>query len=101
MLGGADASYLEVAQSIASLLGRRTKLRRIPAVVVVAGAQAALFLSPWNDREPLITPEIAALMTRDMLCRSEKAIHELGYRPAPLRSMLEDCCGWLGAEKLI
>jgi dihydroflavonol-4-reductase len=100
-LGGADASYLEVAQSIASLLGKRTKLRRFPAMLVVAAARAALLLSLWNDREPLITPEIAAFMSRDVLCRSEKAIRELGYHPTPLHTMLEDCYGWLKAEKLI
>ena len=100
-LGGADASYLEVAQSIASLLGKRTKLRRFPAMLVVAAARAALLLSLWNDREPLITPEIAAFMSRDVLCRSEKAIRELGYHPTPLHIMLEDCYGWLKAEKLI
>jgi dihydroflavonol-4-reductase len=101
LLGGADASYLDVAQSIASLLGRKTRLRRIPAVLVAAAARVSLLMSLWNDREPWITPEIAALMSRDMLCRSEKAIRELGYHPTPLHTMLEDCYGWLKAEKLI
>jgi dihydroflavonol-4-reductase len=101
LLGGADASYLDVAQFIASLLGRKTRLRRIPAVLVAAAARVSLLMSLWNDREPWITPEIAALMSRDMLCRSEKAIRELGYHPSPLHVMLEDCYGWLKAEKLI
>jgi dihydroflavonol-4-reductase len=101
LLGGADARYLEVAQSIASLLGKRTNLRRFPAVLVVAAARAALLLSLWNHREPLITPEIAAFMSRDILCRNEKAIRELGYQPTSLHTMLEDCYGWLKAEKLI
>jgi nucleoside-diphosphate-sugar epimerase len=101
LLGGADASYLEVAQQIASLLGKRPNFRRIPAPVVAAGARVAVLMSLWNAREPWITPEIAALMSRDVLCKSNKAIRELGYRPASLETMLEDSYRWLKTERLI
>jgi hypothetical protein len=36
-----------------------------------------------------------------MVCRSEKAERELGYKAASLQSILEDCRQWMVGEKMI
>jgi hypothetical protein len=48
-----------------------------------------------------VTPESAALLCANLVCRSDKAIRELGYRPTPLQTMLEDCYRWMVAEGLL
>ena len=48
-----------------------------------------------------MTPEKAALVTNDLVCSSAKAEGELGYRPASLTEMLEDCHQWMVQENLL
>ena len=47
-----------------------------------------------------MTPEGAAYLSADLICRHDKAVRELGYRAVPLRTMLEDCYRWMLAEGL-
>ena len=54
-----------------------------------------------RDKEPLVTAESAAFLSASLLCRSDKAIRELGYRVVPLRTMLDDCYQWMVAEGLL
>jgi hypothetical protein len=46
----------------------------------------------------MITPEAAAYLSAHLICRSDKAIRELGYTTVPLRSMVEDWYQWMKAE---
>ena len=101
LLGGADASYVEVVRIIGEMIGRDVSMRSVSARLFRAAAWAADFLPNWRVEEPNLTPEIAAFMSRDMLCRSDKAISELGYQPVPLHAMLGDCYRWLIAESII
>lgn len=101
LLGGADAPFAEVLQIVAELLGRPAPRRTLPAPVLRAIAAVAVLPSYVTRREPPITPENAYLVCRDELCRSDRAERELGYRPVPLRTMLEDAYGWLVAEGLL
>jgi dihydroflavonol-4-reductase len=48
-----------------------------------------------------VTPESAAFLSASLVCRSDKAVRELGYLPVPLRVMLEDCYQWLVAEGIL
>jgi hypothetical protein len=61
----------------------------------------SLWLSYLTRREPDLTPEKATLLSSELLCSSEKAERELGYRGVPLQTMLEDCHRWLLAEGLL
>jgi hypothetical protein len=59
----------------------------------------ALDLVSWlTGVEPVLTAEAAAYLSADMTCHSDKAIAELDYRPAPLRTMLDDCYAWLAEQ---
>ncbi len=58
-------------------------------------------ISAITRTEPLISEELAAIVTANIVCRSDKAMRELGYRPASVETMLKDCIDWMVAENLI
>jgi nucleoside-diphosphate-sugar epimerase len=95
ILGGADATFLEVVQQVAELLGRKAPSRPIPAWVAKMVGRLSLWGSYVTRREPDLTPEKATLLSGNLVCSCEKAERELGYRPVPLSTMLEDCHRWM------
>jgi nucleoside-diphosphate-sugar epimerase len=101
LLGGADATFLEMAQLIGKLLGRQTPSRTTPAFLSKSAARVALWGSYLTRREPDLTPEKASLLSSELVCSSAKAERELGYRSVPLETMLEDCHRWLLAQGLL
>lgn len=101
LLGGVDATFLEVVQRIGAVLDRPVPKRPIPAFVSKAAGRLSLWGSYVTRREPDLTPEKAALLSADVLCSSDKAEKELAYRPVALQAMLEDCHRWLREEGLI
>jgi len=101
LLGGADASFLELIQNIGKLLGLPIPMRTTPALLVKLMGRLSLWGSYVTGREPDLTPEKATLVTAELVCSSHKAERELGYRPVSLESMLEDCHRWLLEEGLL
>ena len=101
ILGGHDASFLEVLTIIGELLGRPIPKRPLPASVIRFFAHMANGISFVTRKEPRITPEAAEITILKARAVSAKAERELGYRSPPLRDMLTDCHAWLEAEGLI
>jgi len=101
ILGGADASYLDVVRTLSEILQRDLRARTVPALVLRLVGHALGLVSRFTGSEPFVTPDAAAYLSATLICRSDKAIRELGYRPAPLRVMLEDCYHWMRDEGLI
>lgn len=101
ILGGADASYLDVVRTLSEILQRDLRARSVPAPVLRLVGRALDVVSRFTGSEPFVTPDAAAYLSATLICRSDKAIRELGYRPATLRVMLEDCCRWMQAEGLL
>lgn len=101
LLGGADASFLEVLTLVGRLTGKRVPRRAMPAFVVRLYARLLTAWAALSGREPDITPDIAAVTTHypRIVCR--RAVAELGYRPASLETMLEDAYRWMRAEGLV
>ncbi len=101
ILGGPRASYYEVVQLIGRLLRQPTN-RGVgrPAVFRFAG-NIAERISLLTGREPAISRESAAIVSGNIVCSSDKAARELGYRPASLEAMFKDCIDWMVAEDLI
>lgn len=101
LLGGTDASFLEVIRVIGELTGRKVPRRPVPVAVlkIMARLQAARAL--FTGREPDLTPEAAAMLAAHPRVVSDKAERELGYEKVPLRVMLEDCYTWMRAEALL
>ncbi|MCP4602234.1 MAG: SDR family oxidoreductase [Proteobacteria bacterium] len=101
LLGGADASYMEMAQVIAKLLDRPAPKRILHPMIIKTVAHPMNWWSYISGKEPDITPEKAELVSNNFLCDSSKAVKELGYDPADLKTMLEDCYKWLVKEDLL
>ena len=101
LLAGADATFADVVATAAQLLDRKFEARTLPAPIVRMGATLLNLVSHITGKEPLITPEGAALVTINTNFCSDKASRELSYRPVPLREMLKDCCDWLVEEGLL
>lgn len=101
LLGGADASYLELIQVIGAVAGKRVPDRPTPILVLRALGRVNHWLSYVTNREPDLTPEGVALVTSNLCCRSDRAQRELGYRPSNLEEMVRDCWDWMRAERLL
>jgi dihydroflavonol-4-reductase len=101
ILGGADASYREVIRALSDIIGRELRARTVPGPVLRMTGRVLGMLSRLTGREPFVTPDAADYLSATLLCRSDKSIRELGYKPAPLRVMLEDCYRWLLVEGLL
>ena len=98
LLGGADASFLELVRAIGAALGKPVPARPTPAwVLQVLGAFGALG-GVLSGKQPTLTPEMVLQATRELTCDCSKATRELGYRAVPLREMVDDCVAWLAAE---
>lgn len=101
LLGGADATYVNLLSEIATLMQRRVLPRAVPKTVLSGVALANEQMAGVLRRRPAITRETVELLSSHMYCKSAKAQEELGYQPVPLREMLEDCREWLRAEGMI
>jgi nucleoside-diphosphate-sugar epimerase len=98
LLGGTDASFLELVREIGEALGRPVPRRATPAWVLrTIGAFGAL-QSRVTGRAPTLTPEAARMVTREVSCDCSKAMRELGFREVALSEMVKDCVAWLAAE---
>ena len=94
LLGGADARYADLVATVGEVAQKKVQTRTAPAFAVRAMSRFANRISWFTRREPTITPEGAAYLCADLICRSDKAIRELGYAPTSLRSMVEDWYRW-------
>jgi dihydroflavonol-4-reductase len=100
LLGGADATYVEVTAIMAELLGVKAP-RPAPAFVLKALGRINDWVSYITRREPDITAANAELVCSRWRVDCSKAEKELGLRRATLREMVEDSFRWLQEEKLI
>jgi nucleoside-diphosphate-sugar epimerase len=101
LLGGTEASYLEMAGIAAELCGKQPPTRAVPRPMLKILARLGVAVATFTGGHPLITPEMAELSSRHMTCNSDKAERELGYRPVPLRDQLEDSHRWLSDSGLL
>jgi nucleoside-diphosphate-sugar epimerase len=97
LLGGADASFVELGNVVAGHLGRR-KPRRAPAWGLRLLGAANDVIATFTGKEADITWEAATVFCRKVLCHSDKAIQELGYTPRSLDDMVADSVAWLRAH---
>jgi dihydroflavonol-4-reductase len=102
LLGGVDASYLDVVKIIGTLTGRKVPGRPVPAWALRAFGQVSQWGSYVTRRAPQVTPEIAeSTSAPPQFFKSDKAIDELGYEAVPLADMLRESYDWLKAENLL
>lgn len=101
LLGGAQASFLELVQMIAVELGRKAPKRPLPAVVLKALSQILDGVSRITRQEPRLTPESVSFTCHHLRVDSSKAIRELDYRVTPLATLVADTGAWLRSQNLL
>ncbi len=99
LLGGPHATYAEVFEVVAELVGT-TCPRAIPAFMMRAVGRVSEWASYATKRAPDVTPEIAELLGSDFAVDSSKAKRELAYGEATLQEMFEDCYAWMQRENM-
>jgi len=101
LLGGADASFLEVIQEISSLTGRPVPDNVTSATLLKVVGHAQNWMAFFTREEPDLTPEGVAMVTSHPRVVSQKAERELDYRPVELRTMLGDSYDYLKQKEII
>jgi len=101
LLGGADASYLELAQVAARLDGRAMPVPATSMLPLRLAANGMELLSFVTRREPRITPEALAILSEDIRVDCSRAREELAYKPLDLETMVRDSLEWLREEDLL
>lgn len=101
LLGGTDASYLELVREIGAALGRHVPARPTPAWALRALGAIGALQGALTGKRPTVTPEAARMVTADVTCNCAKAARELELHAAPLGEMVRDCVAWLAAEGLL
>lgn len=103
-LGGHRASWLEVYQRIAALVGGRQPTRQTPLWVLRLLAYPLVWQSYLTRIRPPLTPQLVMLLEKGgetPAALVAQARDELGYQSAPLDEMLADCHRWMLAEGLL
>jgi nucleoside-diphosphate-sugar epimerase len=101
VLGGADASFLDLVGEAGRLAGRPVPRRASPAALLRLAGYGGLVKGWLTGREPQVTPDGVGFALAHMRAVSAKAERELGYRRVPLAVMVEDSFTWLKSEGLI
>ena len=102
ILAGVEASFLELARTIAHQLGRSGPRRPIPAWLLRIAGHLYPLAGLWSDQEPRLTPEKVALVTHRVTADGQRAITELGFNATvPLTEMVQECIDWMRAEGML
>ncbi len=101
ILAGARATFTEVIGIIGELTGAPVPKHTTPGVALKIIGRLQAFRAALTGDEPDLTPEGVHMLLYQPRVVSEKAANELGFRPVPLRVMLEDTHAWLEREGLL
>lgn len=101
LLGGEEASFLDLVQRVGRLLNRPTPKRALPAGPMKLYARVLDGLSRLTRREPDVTPESVAFVCQHMRCDIGKARKALGLDVTPLDELLETTVRWLRQQRLV
>lgn len=101
ILGGEDELFLDVIRMTGEILGKPVPRRASPAWLLRAAGRLQAAMAAITGREPDLTPEGAAMITRHIHCDSSRARTELGYRFTPVHQLLEETCAWMRARGML
>ncbi len=101
LLGGEQASFVELVHQVGAMLGKRTPRGAMPEFALMTFARLADAWSRVSRREPDITPQSATLTCHKLQVDSAKARRELDYLETPLHQLLADKLEWMRGQGLI
>ncbi len=97
ILGGENVLLADMLAEIARLVGRRPPRWRIPRAMVIPVAYAAETAARFTGRHPFTTLDGIRMAEHRMFFTAAKAGRELGFKPRPYRTALEDAVRWFQA----
>lgn len=95
LLGGDDATYFELFDTIAEIGGKKYKLYKMPLGVLLAFGKIQLFMAEKFGRQPMITPGWVRKYLYKWSVSSAKAQSELGYEVTSLKQGIQNTVDWL------
>lgn len=101
LLGGHDMKLADLVSGICQRVGRRKPGFTMPPMLMSLMGSLVGALTPASASVPLMSRELAAMMSADTRSDSSKAMRELGLKPMPLDACLDDAHRWLAAEGLV
>lgn len=101
LLGGEQASFLELIQTIARELNRKAPGKAMSAGFIRGYARVLDAMSRLTKREPTLTPQAVSFTCHHLKVDSSKASRELGYRTTPLDVLVRDTCDWLRDQGML
>lgn len=101
ILGGQNCTFAEFVSIVAEITDISAKPKIIPAPILKLVANIKAGISYFTGNAPDLTPELAKLMTRNVIYSSDKAKKELGYSIPPVKKSVQDCHEWLVQEGLL
>ena len=101
LVGGEQASFVDLLHRVGTALGKRTPRNAMPAWAFITYARLAGAWSGVTGKEPDVTPESATLVCATLRVDSAKAKRELGYVETPLDALLTDTLLWMKQEGLV
>jgi nucleoside-diphosphate-sugar epimerase len=101
LLGGDEASFKEVINEIQRQLSKPLSTRVTPKAVLWLAMMVSDLKSKVDGKEPALTAQRYKRAVGHILCSSEKAIRDLGFKVTPLRVTLQATIQWLNDEHLL
>ncbi|PAU92732.1 oxidoreductase [Aliifodinibius salipaludis] len=101
ILGGRKCTFAEFVSIITEVSNISAEPKIIPASILKIVAYFQAGISYLTENKPDLTPELAKLMTRNVVYSSDKAKKELGYSIPPVKKSVKDCYEWLVKEELL
>ncbi len=101
LLGGEQASFVELLSMIGKRLERTTPRRATPAWALKIYGSLSDALSRITGKLPQITPEAAAIACHHLQVDSSKAIRLLDYQHTPLPRLLDDTIVWMRQKNML
>ena len=101
ILGGKHCEFAEFVSIIREVSGFSANPKIIPAPILKIFAYLQAGIAYFTGNKPNLTPELAKLMTRNVIYSSEKAKQELNYNIPDIEKSIQDCYQWLKEEGLL
>ncbi len=99
ILGGENVTLKELFRTVDRVSGRRHWQIPVRASVALLFARWQQKRAEWFGLYPKITPGWVKTFSVDWAFSSDKAIHEIGYRPTPLEQGIRQTYRWLSYSR--
>ncbi len=100
LLGGDKATFEELVRRIAQTAGVSAPKLVMPAVFLRGMAKIEQIASHLGHT-PRMSPEEAAMVSKNTICDSSKAIEHLDYQITPLPQLIQDTLAWMKQANLL